>query len=226
MIVVGINPAGESLHDVHVAGETLQAIWVRGEQVWPLSVAIEDFEDISTYDESFRGTFTGDTEIIADAALATDKGSTQGIRCYGFIEFYSMPGDHDPGLESGREASFFFRPVSFDSSDQWHFIFGLQDSEPSPPDRGYRFEFHMGGGSRITRIDGQGSRTVLDTENNTNWASATYEPTFLIDNSGITMSVSDATLSTTDTTYVDSVMGFGFRASADGTADYDWLGYV
>lgn len=214
---------GTKIRDVTIDGQDVREITIDGVKVWPNM--IEDFEDISHYSQAFRGTFTGSTSITSNAAIATSKGSTQGIRCFGFIEFYSLPGDHDPGLKRGREASFYFRPVSYDSNDQWHFILAPQPGRADPPNWCYRFEFHMGGGSRITKIT-NGSRTVLDTENTTNWSSKPYECRFTTTNSRLTMSVAGQTLTTTDTTYLSNEMGFGFRASTNGTADYDWFGYV
>lgn len=189
--------------------------------------AIEDFEGISSYDEVFRGTFTGNAVITSDAAIATDRGSTQGMRCWGFVEMYSLPGDHDPPLEAGRDALFYFKPIDFDSSDQWHFVLAPQSGlADEPPDYGYRFEFHMNEGSRIVRKDGDGTRKILATENDTNWHSTTYTCEFNADFDGIEMSVAGTTLTTSDTTYIDDVMGFGYRASGGGTVDYDWFGYI
>lgn len=219
-----ISIDGTEIRNVTIDGQQVKEITVDGTRVWP--VAIEDFEGISTYDQVLRGTFTGTATITSNAALATSRGSTQGMRCAGFVETYALPGDHDPGLVAGRDEIFYFRPVSYDAGDQWHFILAPQASKADPPNWGYRFEFHMGGGSRLTRMDGS-TRTVLDTEELTSWSSSIYPVTFSASTTnGITMSVGNQTLTTTDTTYVDPTMGFGFRASGGGTVDYDWLGFA
>lgn len=212
---------GSAISDVTIDGQPVREITIDGTRVWPNM--IEDFEDITSYDQAFRGTFTGSTTITSQAALVQQ--STQGIRCDGFVEFYSLPGDHDPGLRRGREASVYFRPVNYDSNDQWHFFIAPQANKADPPDWCYRFEFHMGGGSRLAKIT-DGSRTVLDSENVTNWSSKVYECRFTTSSNGVTMSIGGQTLSTSDTAYLADVMGFGFRASTDGVADYDWFGYV
>lgn len=188
---------------------------------------IEGFEDISDSSEVLRGTFTGSTTITSDAALATHRGSTQGMRCEGFVEHYALPQDYSPAILKGYECGFHFKPISFDSNDQWHFILAPQPDKAEPPDWCYRFEFHMDGGSRITRIDGQGSRTILATENEMNWKPELYHCHFQADSSGVSMRISNTvvSLSTSDTTYVADEMGFGFRASGGGIVDYDWLTY-
>lgn len=216
-----LHIAGHTLKDVHVKGENLKAIWVRGQKVWPR--LITDFEDISSYDEIYRGTFTGSTNITSDAALVS--ASTQGMRCDGFIEMWTEPGDQDPELTAGEQHSFYFRPVSFDSNDQWHFMISPQADKSEPPDWCYRLEFHMGGGSRITKISGSGSRDVLDTENQSTWSSKVYKVTFTPSSSGVTMTANGQTLSSSDTEYIQNEMGHGWRASTDGVADYDWLGF-
>lgn len=214
---------GTEIRNATIDGQQVKEITIDGTRVWPL--AIEDFEGIDSYDEVLRGTFTGRTEITAKAALAKVRGSTQGMRCYGFIEAYALPGDHDPALEAGREVVFYFKPVNYDNEDQWHFILAPQAAKADPPNWCYRFEYHMDGGSRIVRID-DGNRTVLATENRTDWASRIYPVRFTASTSnGITMRVANRTLTTKDTKYVAPTMGFGFRASAHGTADYDWVGY-
>lgn len=216
-----VNINGQELVDVHVNGQDLQTIWVRGEQVWPTT--IEDFEGIDDYQEVLRGTFTGSSDITADAALAIAEGSTQGFRNSGFCESYALPGDHETPLEAGREASFFFRPLDFDGGDQFHFILAPQESADEPPDESYRFEFHMDGGSRITHING--GRDVLDTENESTWNSDIYECRFRPGYDGITMTCNGQTLYTDNTEYVADTMGFGFRASGGGSVDWDWLSY-
>lgn len=216
-----VNINGRELVDVHVNGQDLQTIWARGEQVWPTT--IEDFEGIDDYQEVLRGTFTGSTDITADAALATGQGSTQGFRNSGFCESYALPGDHETPLEAGREASFFFRPVDFDAEDQFHFILAPQESADNPPDESYRFEFLMEGGSRITYING--GRQVIAEENESTWSPEIYECRFVPDTDGITMTCNGQTLQTTNTDYIADIMGFGFRASGGGTVDYDWLSY-
>lgn len=218
----GITALGVDPHTVTADGNDVREITVDGVKVWPR--LIEDFEDISSYDEAYRGTFTGDSSITSNAALATDFGSTQGLRCSGFVEMYSLAGDHDPELQSGEESSFYFHPVNFDSGDQWHYLISPQSSASHPPDECYRLEFHMGGGSRITKISG-GNRDVLATENNSSWSSSTYKVRFTPSSSGITMSVNGQTISSSDTEFIQSAMGHGWRASGGGTVDYDWLGF-
>lgn len=219
---MGLHIGGGTLEDVHVAGESLEAIWVQGERVWPLT--IESFEDGSNVSDHLRGSDTGSANITSDAALATTQGSTQGLHYEGFNERYALPGDHSPGLQAGREASFLFHPRDFDGGDQFHFLLAPQESADSPPDECYRFEFHMGGGSRITHID-SGGRDILDQENSSTWDTALYECSFTPDSGGVTMSCNGETLSTSNTDYVADVMGFGFRASGGGSVDYDWLSY-
>ena len=218
-----ISIDGSEISNVTIDGEQVREITVDGDRVWPLT--IEDFEDITSYDQAYRGTFTGSTSITSNAALATHLGSTQGLRCSGFVEMFSLSGDHDPGIQSGRETSFYFYPRSYDSGDQWHFILSPQSSASHPPDYCYRFEFHMSGGSRITKISG-GNRDVIATENNSSWSSSTYECRFTAGSSGITMSVNNQTISTSDTEYIQSDMGHGWRASGGGTVDYDWLAFA
>lgn len=185
---------------------------------------IEGFEDISDSSEVLRGTFSGDTTITSKAALADHRGSTQGMRCEGFVEHYALPQDYDPAVTKGNECAFHFKPISYDSNDQWHFILAPQADKDDPPDWCYRFEFHMGGGSRITLMEG-GSRTILATENDTSWSSELYHCHFHAKSDEVHMRVSNtpASLTTSDTTYVADEMGFGFRASGGGIVDYDWL---
>lgn len=216
----GITIGGAEVSAVTIDGTDVKEITVDGTKVWPL--LIEDFEDISSYDETYRGTFTGDSSITSNAALVSN--STQGLRCSGFVEMYTLAGDQDPELTSGEEHSFYFRPVSYDSDDQWHFMISPQSSASHPPDYCYRLEFHMDGGSRITKISG-GNRDVLATENQSSWSSSVYKVTVTPSSSGITMSANGQTLSSSDTEYIQSGMGHGWRASGGGTVDYDWLGF-
>lgn len=186
---------------------------------------IEGFEGADDYSEMFQNTFSGSATMTSNAALATSEGSTQGMRCEGFVEMYTLPGVRSPAVEYNREASFYFHPRLHDSGDQWHFILAPQPDRSFPPDYCYRFEFHMGGGSRITLMDSNG-RTVLATEESSTWSRQLYECRFTADGNGLTMTCNGQTLSTSNTRFIDSQMGFGFRASGGGRVDYDWLKHV
>lgn len=193
---------------------------------------IEDFEGSTYVGDHFRGSESGNSFIIPDAALVDQ--SSQGFHCDGFVERYTLPGDNANPLYQGVECSFYFYPRKLES--QAHFLLAPQENYASPPDGCYRLELHLGqDGSRLVKMslsdpsnpDSSITRNILDSENSTVWEEKLYKCRLIGDSSGTTFTIDEAnlTLSGSDTEYIENPMGFGFRCGSSGMVDYDWLGY-
>lgn len=196
---------------------------------------IEDMEGSTYMGDHFRGSESGNSAITSNAALASTKGSTQGMECNGFVERYSLASDNANPIFSGVQSSFYFRPhnVNADTNEQYHFLIAPQPLKADPPNWCYRYEMHMNGSNRLAKMSGDDPNTTRDIHDFSNdvemmKAGETYKCRFEASASGVWIQVDGITnsyLSTTDTEYVDNLMGFGFRCGTTGKVDYDWLTY-
>lgn len=219
---MAITIDGTEIRDVTIDGQDVREITIDGDVVWPLM--IEDFEDLNSWQDAYRGSFSGNATITSNAALATSEGSTQGLRCNGFVEMWSNPSDHDPNVQRGKEVTFWFHPRNLGNS-QYHHIIAPQPNTSHPPNNCYRLEFHMGSGARIVKMKG-GSREWEATSNAISWSSKTYTCTYIVRNNEIEMTVAGETLTAPASEFVADTMGHGWRASTGDRVDYDWLGFA
>lgn len=188
----------------------------------PTAGLIEGFEDIGLPEERYDNSGS-DSVITSEAAIATDEGSTQGLRQTDFQEIYAGPSAFETPLVAGEEARFFVRPNTL-GDEQYHFLFG--DGVPNA----YRFEFHMSAGCRIADV--KGARDILATDGAPSWNATEYEVRFTAGPDVIVLYVGErggdpqVLLSTSNTSHVTPEMGVGWRCSGGGNVDWDWLGYT
>lgn len=196
---------------------------------------IEDFEGSTYMGDHFRGSESGNSAITSNAALVPSQGSTQGMECNGFVERYSLASDNANPIFRGVRSSFYFRPhnVNADVNEQYHFLIAPQPYEADPPNWCYRYEMHMNGSNRLVKmggVDPNRTREILDFSNEVSMLEEgrVYKCVFEASTSGVSIyieGVTNSSLSTTDTEYIDPLMGFGFRCGTTGKVDYDWLMY-